>query len=327
MYAFLLISGAVIAVVGVLTASSGVPVLGHEFDPSVITTGASLVASGLILVAWASTLRLARRMLYRIEHALTAPPLPLPSIPEEASNAASAVAAEPVVAPPPPPPPPPMRISLPPEPEIRPQPTPATAAAALPEDAALARLREQFPVLGPVETATVVETTDISLPAPVEDVVESDNVVALARGQANGAAPVRIEPRLDPRARPTPGVERTRKFDAYWPKKQRPVPGAPPAPAVQPAASVVPPPPPAIQPVAPALPAEPTQFQFSETPPETHSEARTNGSAQVYVLKSGVVDGMAYTLYSDGSIEAQLPQGMLRFGSIAELRNHIEQSA
>ena len=47
----------------------------------------------------------------------------------------------------------------------------------------------------------------------------------------------------------------------------------------------------------------------------------------VSVLKSGVVNGMAYTLYSDGSIEAQLPEGTLRFGSITELRNHIEQSA
>ncbi len=34
---------------------------------------------------------------------------------------------------------------------------------------------------------------------------------------------------------------------------------------------------------------------------------------------------MAYTLFSDGSIEAQLPQGTLRFGSIIELRHHIEQ--
>jgi hypothetical protein len=45
------------------------------------------------------------------------------------------------------------------------------------------------------------------------------------------------------------------------------------------------------------------------------------------VLKSGVVEGMAYTLYSDGSIEAQLPQGTLRFGSINALRHHIENSA
>jgi len=47
----------------------------------------------------------------------------------------------------------------------------------------------------------------------------------------------------------------------------------------------------------------------------------------ISVLRSGVVDGMAYTLYSDGSIEAQLPQGILRFGSITELRHHLEQSA
>ena len=52
-----------------------------------------------------------------------------------------------------------------------------------------------------------------------------------------------------------------------------------------------------------------------------------SASAGVSVLKSGVVNGMPYTLYSDGSIEAQLPEGTLRFGSITELRNHIEQSA
>ena len=45
------------------------------------------------------------------------------------------------------------------------------------------------------------------------------------------------------------------------------------------------------------------------------------------ILKSGVVDGMAYTLYTDGSIEAQLPQGTVRFESIAELRSHIENKS
>jgi hypothetical protein len=45
------------------------------------------------------------------------------------------------------------------------------------------------------------------------------------------------------------------------------------------------------------------------------------------ILKSGVIEGMAYTLYSDGSIEAQLPQGTLRFGSIAALRDHIESQS
>ena len=59
----------------------------------------------------------------------------------------------------------------------------------------------------------------------------------------------------------------------------------------------------------------------------TAAHAPQETSMPVSVLKSGVVDGMAYTLYSDGSIEAQLPQGTLRFGSITELRNHIEQRA
>jgi len=45
----------------------------------------------------------------------------------------------------------------------------------------------------------------------------------------------------------------------------------------------------------------------------------------VSILKSGVIDGMAYTLFTDGSIEAQLPQGTLRFASIEELRIHLER--
>jgi hypothetical protein len=41
------------------------------------------------------------------------------------------------------------------------------------------------------------------------------------------------------------------------------------------------------------------------------------------ILKSGVINGMAYTLYTDGSIEAELPQGTLRFGSLEELRDYL----
>jgi hypothetical protein len=52
---------------------------------------------------------------------------------------------------------------------------------------------------------------------------------------------------------------------------------------------------------------------------------RSEEMQQVSVLKSGVVDGMAYSLYSDGSIEAQMPEGMMRFESIDELRAHLDQ--
>ena len=47
----------------------------------------------------------------------------------------------------------------------------------------------------------------------------------------------------------------------------------------------------------------------------------------VAILKSGVVDGMGYTLYVDGSIEAELPQGTLHFASINELRSHLEKNS
>jgi hypothetical protein len=53
--------------------------------------------------------------------------------------------------------------------------------------------------------------------------------------------------------------------------------------------------------------------------------ARQGDQSPVTVLKSGVVDGMAYSLYSDGSIEAQMPEGMMRFASIDELRSHLDQ--
>ena len=52
---------------------------------------------------------------------------------------------------------------------------------------------------------------------------------------------------------------------------------------------------------------------------------RSEDQPRVTVLKSGVVDGMAYSLYSDGSIEAQMPEGMMRFASIDELRAHLDQ--
>jgi hypothetical protein len=58
--------------------------------------------------------------------------------------------------------------------------------------------------------------------------------------------------------------------------------------------------------------------------PSTFTEAGAE-PPQVTVLKSGVVDGMAYSLYSDGSIEAQMPEGMMRFASIDELRSHLDQ--
>jgi hypothetical protein len=113
-------------------------------------------------------------------------------------------------------------------------------------------------------------------------------------------------------------------------------------------ARVAEPMPPPVPPAAPQAP-EPTEASAAtfddawprserargaEVPPQHRSgrmpsafpEANpgNDDQPQVTVLKSGVVDGMAYSLYSDGSIEAQMPEGMMRFASIDELRAHLD---
>jgi hypothetical protein len=312
MYAFLLILGAVIAAAGVVLIGPGLPFGGRDYDASIVTPGAVAIVGGLILIG----LALAVRVLGRIEKALAARPLPHPVLQEEA---AAPAAEEPAAAAP-------ARIPFPPKPVTGPAPLPEPAVATprvLPEDAALERLREKFPTLVRLENAPVVEDADVSLsPKPS---VRSDEVVteansAVAR-QTNGATPPRIEPRLEVQARPASRPAQAKNFEAFWPKKQRPGQEAPAPAAEQPAAQQP-------LPVEPVLTPEPVQFQFREPAPEPRPVAPApEAPTTISVLKSGVVDGMAYTLYSDGSIEAQLPQGMLRFGSITELRNHIEQSA
>ncbi|MET4385726.1 pyruvate/2-oxoglutarate dehydrogenase complex dihydrolipoamide acyltransferase (E2) component [Bradyrhizobium sp. F1.4.3] len=93
-------------------------------------------------------------------------------------------------------------------------------------------------------------------------------------------------------------------FDDAWPRPDRMRPSEPPAARRPPPRS-----PATFEPAAPQPAPEPSP---AEQPP-------------VSVLKSGVVDGMAYSLYSDGSIEAQMPEGMMRFASIDELRAHLDQ--
>jgi hypothetical protein len=107
------------------------------------------------------------------------------------------------------------------------------------------------------------------------------------------------EPRLDflfrPKTPPRP-PQQGEQFDAMWPKRRPGDQSKPDEVARQPS--------------------------LGGEPPRAEREPRS-----VAILKSGVVDGMAYTLYADGSIEAQLPHGTVRFGSIAELRAHIENNS
>jgi hypothetical protein len=71
------------------------------------------------------------------------------------------------------------------------------------------------------------------------------------------------------------------------------------------------------------------QFGRPSEPRPAPSPAGESAVAQpeirpVSILKSGVIDEMSYTLFTDGSIEAQMPEGTVRFASIEELRQHLE---
>lgn len=132
----------------------------------------------------------------------------------------------------------------------------------------------------------------------------------LAEPPAESATPK--EPRVEPT--PPPGDPfaparadpqrragaRERSFDSVWaPEPAKPAPAA-----VRPA------------PENPRAPVAPQESEPVAIRPPREPQAVT-------VLKSGVIEGMAYTLYSDGSIEADLPQGMMRFPSIDALRRHL----
>ncbi len=307
MSVFLLLLGAVTAATGLALVASGVTIHDGAFDTEVITPGTIAAVGGLLLVG----MGLAVRELQRIERALAARPTLRLARAGEAPVAAAAEA-----------PNAPVRIPFPPKPKTNSNAQPASpganAAPGTAEDGAFERLRTKFPTLARLENGPVVEGTDVSLmpraPARAEEDVGEVKSTAAVGGRANGGAPARAAPRLDAKARAAASPDRAKGsvFNAFWPVGPRR--DTPTAPA--PVASS--PPPPSIEPAAPV----------SEAAPDLHPAAGEPAApAPVSVLKSGVVEGMAYTLYSDGSIEAQLPQGTLRFGSITALRNHIESSS
>ena len=149
----------------------------------------------------------------------------------------------------------------------------------------------------------------IAMPAVPDANVETVGQPS-GRGNGNGAA-VRTGLRTPASLRRPSAGEPT--LDALWPKGPRP------SRAVEGASA----------PIARSTGVTPIHSQQSGDMPNAAVSASSpeSAAAAASVLKSGVVNGMPYTLYSDGSIEAQLPEGTLRFGSITELRNHIEQSA
>lgn len=200
-------------------------------------------------------------------------------------------------------------------------------------------LRSSFerpaPAPPPAPAATVLPELDLddvddepAAPAPLPPLAPepaSRLPEALQRGRILGRlsenSPFPVRPRPEPTPAPEPDSMPERQPErslfgtrAFTPPSRRP--DAPPA---------------APAPAAPAPYAPPSFSPPSFTPPpaaiQPPAPALSSGGEEPTVLKSGVVGGMAYTLYSDGSIQAELPDGTLRFASLQELRDHVARSA
>lgn len=297
MYAFLLTLGAVMIAAGLGLIASGFSFSQHAFDPTNVTPGIVAITGGCILVGLAFVVR----ALLRVEEALILRPMGRPASLGEVVGLAAPAAQAPLPVKP---------KGVPP-----PMPVPADTAVAAPEQAPPPAVR--IPAL---ENAPVVEDSSVSLlpngPLRAEDeTVQTNSAPPRLNGAGYGKTAQRVAasgasaPRRLQSQAPKGSL-----FDSLWPKAQRGSPEPPPPPALQAVA-----PPPAASP-PPEAAAQMTIPQLAHAPQEA-------AAAAVSILKSGVVEGMAYTLYSDGSIEAQLPGGTLRFGSITELRNHIEQNS
>jgi hypothetical protein len=298
----------VLLILGVVTTAAGLVLVGTGLIPrdgtsqtEILTPGTIAAVGGLLLIAFG----IAVREMRRIERSFAVrSPSRIAHMEEMAVPAFGAAV---------------PAASLP-ELYQGPPPLPVVPASATAEpqaeQAMVERLRAKIPTIPRVENGRLAETPDLSqalreTAGLEENVAEVKGVAAVARAANGGAAPVRSVPRMElkPRLAAAPDKAKASVFNAFWPA----TPGgrdkqAPPAPTT-----------------AAALPPQEARPVGAESVQTGVASAATH-AAPVSVLKSGVVEGMAYTLYSDGSIEAQLPQGTLRFGSISALRNHIENT-
>jgi hypothetical protein len=178
-------------------------------------------------------------------------------------------------------------------------------------------------------------------PAPWQE-----EVAARDRGRSRGDAAPEPAPEPAPATKPRRNLlfssssrkERERALTAGTADPAKPDPGPAPVVPVVPVAAPAEPAPVTFEDAWPqserarsdALRRTRTPSTFAEPAagaptPDRPPVVRSEEPPPVTVLKSGVVDGMAYSLYSDGSIEAQMPEGMMRFASIDELRSHLDQ--
>jgi hypothetical protein len=323
--------GGFIAVVGLALAGYGLPDKEFSFGNTLIQSGVTAIVGGLIIVA----LGVVVAQLHRLAEALTAKSPIRSTRPMDMFDNARAA-----------------RAPFPPKPKAE-----MPAHEPRHDDAGhdrrdTAAVSSFAPSLRNPEEAHVTVDDDVSLspqhPAPRPAEIEEHETQSLAHDRDQpDMTDHRQEEALDagwrPAARPAARSAPT-YFDAMWPseaKDAQPVSSRPAEDDYKPfTPKPFEPKPFEPKPLFDPKPYEPKSFEpkfdlpgQDEPAPEPEPETQMAEHAAepehqpVAILKSGVVDGMAYTLYVDGSIEAELPQGTLRFASINELRTHLEKNA
>lgn len=310
MSVLLIIVGALVAAVGVGMIGYGIPINEFSFGNTLIAAGTTAVVGGIIVFA----IGIAVGHLQRLAEMLATRAPEQPSRPLEVFEPPSSVRA----------PPAPSRIPFPPKPKSPtgiPEPLPPAAPVAKEHPAPIAApmLRNPDMPVAAVEQFEVQEYAAVSLspqepiapPAPAKLAEPAspppESTIAPPAAERHPEPPPAFEDEpsrlMTPPVPPPPPSRMERQsqssyFDTMWPADSRP----------------------ANRPIF----EEPNPEPKPELPLATAAAAPNEPAA---ILKSGVVDGMGYTLYVDGSIEAELPNGTLRFASINELRDHLAKSA
>jgi hypothetical protein len=332
MHAFLLAIGVIATAIGMFTIGFGIPINEFSFGNTLIIAGTICVIGGLVLIGIAAAVRELRRTADAVGgRSLMRGARPEPG--EPAVQGLGARSGSGVT-----------RGTFPQKPNSeglgREQRTPEPRLAAVfsndgPQDEMPSgRPRPNiFPMVRAVGDATVVEEPE-SVPlsphaparGPVPAPLRAERAPeARSSKQSNGAAPAARSAVLEASRlgsageRPVDQPLRANMFDAVWPTEVKA--------EVRSSAAVAtevyvraPTPAPVTARIEPVVAAE-KQEEVAPTVQRAANELRP-----VSVLKSGVIDGMAYTLYTDGAIEAHLAQGTMRFGSIDELREHLENN-
>jgi len=293
--------GTIAALAGVVMIGFGIPVNEFSFGNTLIVSGVTSLVGGLIVASLGAVVAQLQRLAEgQVSRTSVRPPRPLDNMFGTAARDAAGVP-----------------FPLKPKSAAAPSPLQFESRLGGPAQADEGQAHSFAPVLRNPDESDVAVHEDVSLspgqasgqatdmPYGHNHEVSSEREAEMPFERESAVTERRPEPTLDAGWRPSPRPleprqTRTTYFDAMWPADAK---LATSADFEESAAD------PAPQPEPPAA---------LQEEPEPRSVA---------ILKSGVVDGMGYTLYVDGSIEAELPQGTLRFASINELRSHLEKNS